>query len=209
MVFGASTVQGYWDSQGGWADRLKRYYDEIQLEDLSKDIPHVMNLGISGDGAKELLTRIESEIIARQNEKGICVLISIGTNSAAILNGSPVSSTEQFKDDLSRIIDIAGKYTDKILIVGLPTVDESRTDPIAWADMRFRNDRIQEFEKTAEVLASDKDLVFVGVNQEMQNRAGEGLQSHDGLHPNDTGHQLIFELIRPALDELLKVKGTV
>jgi lysophospholipase L1-like esterase len=29
------------------------------------------------------------------------------------------------------------------------------------------------------------------------------LHAHDGLHPNDAGHQLIFELVRPELDKLL------
>lgn len=201
-MFGASTVQGFWDSQGGWADRLKRYYDDIQLRDLSKDIPHVMNLGVSGDGSAELLKRIELETQARQNEKGIAVIISIGTNSSAILNGRPLSTKERFANELRQIVQAAKKYTDKIMVVGLPAVEEVKTTPIAWADMHFTNDRIIGYENQAKSAAEQEDVRFVGIHAAMS-ESNAVLQSHDGLHPNDAGHQLIFELVRPALDELL------
>ncbi|HET7528739.1 MAG TPA: GDSL-type esterase/lipase family protein [Candidatus Saccharimonadales bacterium] len=204
LVFGASTVQGYWDSQGGWADRLKRYYDQIQLKDLSKDVPHVMNLGISGDGSAELLERIDPEIAARQNDKGVAVVISIGTNSAAMLRGEPVTDPGNFQAELKRILLIAKKYTNKILLVGLPAVDESKTDPVAWFDMRFKNDRIKEFENHVKDLAYQEGIGFVAVHDIMQSKTDEIMQSHDGLHPNDAGHQFIFELVRPAVDKMLE-----
>jgi lysophospholipase L1-like esterase len=69
--------------------------------------------------------------------------------------------------------------------------------------MHYKNVRIAEFEDAAKQLAGQDGLPFVEVHSVMAARAGEGLQSHDGLHPNDAGHQLIFELVRPELDKLL------
>ncbi len=202
LVFGASTVQGFWDSQGGWADRLKRHYDEIQLKDLSKDIPHVMNLGISADGSSELLKRIGYECEARQNQKGLTVVISIGSNSAAIVNGQPVASVEQFKTEMAQIISVAMQYTDKVMLVGLPSVDESKTTPLAWADWHFKNDRIAEFESKVEELAGEHGIPFVPIHSTMFAK-GNSLNAADGLHPNDAGHELIFNLVQPKLDKLL------
>lgn len=203
LVFGASTVQGFWDSQGGWADRLKKYYDNLQLEDLSKDVPHVMNLGISGEGSAGLAKRIGAECDARQNKKGLAVVISTGGNNASIYNGQPVSTAEQFKNEIAQVIDTAKRYTDKIMLVGLPAVDETKTSPVAWVDMHFKNDRMAEFETALGEAAKEKGAQFVPVHALMLSKAGEKLQSGDGLHPNDGGHQLIFELVQPELDKLL------
>lgn len=210
LVFGASTVQGYWDSQGGWAERLRDYYDKRQLEafnrgDFTHEEPKVMNLGISGDGIVELLKRIGPESQARQNDKGVSFVISIGTNSAAIMNGKEVTTTKEFKNDLRKAIGIAKEYSNKIMLVGLPAVNEAKTNPIPWADMYFKNGRIGEFEAAALELAKEQGLLFVPVHEKFQNKveASERLQSHDGLHPNDAGHQLIFELVLPCLDGLL------
>jgi lysophospholipase L1-like esterase len=202
LVFGASTVQGFWDSQGGWADRLKKYYDEIQLKDLSQDIPHVMNLGISNDGSAKLLKRIGAECEARRNQKGLAIIISVGSNSAAILNGQPVASIEQYKDEMEKIVSTAKRYTDKIMLVGLPAVDEPKTTPVSWIDMHFKNDRIAEFEAAAGQLAGEQGIPFVPIHSAML-AEGTNLIAGDGLHPNDYGHQLISKLVQPELGKLL------
>jgi lysophospholipase L1-like esterase len=205
LVFGASSTQGYWDTLGGWADRLKNYYNAILMRDFSKDIPKVMNLGISDDTTTHILERLEPEAAARQNAKGLSFVIQVGSNNAAELNGKPRSTTAAYQADLEKIIIKARKYSDKILIVGFPAVDEARTNPIAWANMNFKNADISRYEDAAKKTAEKAEVPFVPVHGEFLKKAagGEDLHAHDGLHPNDAGHRLIFELVRPALDELL------
>jgi lysophospholipase L1-like esterase len=205
LVFGASSTQGYWDSQGGWADRLKHYYDELQMKDFSVELPHVMNLGVSGDTTKEILKRINDEIKARENEKGISVIIQVGSNNAAEIDGKTRSSTKDYQKELEELIKKAEEHTYKVLVVGLPAVDEAKTNPITWADMYFKNENIKMFEKAAGETAEAMEIAFVPIHGEFLKRMeeGESLQAHDGLHPNDEGHQMIFELVRPKLDELL------
>ncbi len=205
LVFGASTAQGYWDSQGGWADRLKHYYDNLQMQDFSVDRPAVMNLGVSGDTSEQVLKRIGSESRARQNEKGLAIIIQVGSNNAAEQNGQLRSTSEDYQNNLGAIIKGAEEHTRKVMVVGFPAVDEAKTNPIGWADLYYKNENIAQFEKAAKEICEKSEVPFVPIHQEFQKRASSGkvLQAHDGLHPNNEGHQLIFELVQPVLDGLL------
>lgn len=204
LIFGASTAQGYWDSQGGWADRLKHYYDNLQMQDFDKEQPKVMNLGISGDQTSNLLNRMENEAKARENEKGIAIVLTVGSNNAAIRDGKE-QSAEDYAADLSKLLPIAKSLTSQVLFVGFPSVNESKTTPVSWSNTHFKNDRIKLFEDTAKSACDEFGVPFVAVFQTMKDQADKGaeMQAHDGLHPNDSGHKLIFELVRPAVDELL------
>jgi lysophospholipase L1-like esterase len=205
LVFGASSAQGYWDSQGGWVDRLKFFYQNSQMRDFSKDIPKVMNLGVSDDTTAHILNRIGPEAKARENAKGVSFIIQAGSNNSAELDGQLRSSPEEYQADLTRLIETARQFSDKVLIVGFPAVDESRTCPLSWApNMYFKNKNIRLFEDAAANKCEDMDVPFIPVHEKFQN-SGEDLQAHDGLHPNDAGHQLIFELVRPELDKLLNI----
>lgn len=205
LVFGASSAQGYWDTKGGWADRLKLHYFGLQMRDFSKDIPKVMNLGISDDTTTHIINRIGHEAEARVNAKGLSFVFQIGSNNAATLAGRPRSTPEKYQTELKKIIDISKNYSNKALVVGFPAVDESRTNPLPWADMSFLNKDIVIYENAAKDLCEENEVDFVPIHGEFSSRIsmGENLWSHDGLHPNDSGHQLIFELVRPALDDLL------
>jgi lysophospholipase L1-like esterase len=204
LVFGASSAQGYWDSQGGWADRLKHYYDGLQMQDLSSDQPKVMNLGVSGDSTVEILKRIGPECKVRINDKGLAVIIQVGSNNAAEIGGHLRSSPEKYQADLESIVKKAEDFIYKILVVGFPAVKESKTNPIAWADIYYRNENIAAFEEAAAQVCDRLDVPFVPLHDHFLNSKDE-LNAHDGLHPNDAGHKLIFESVRPELDKLLSV----
>lgn len=36
LVFGDSITQGFWGTRGGWVDKLRQHYDELQLQDFSQ-----------------------------------------------------------------------------------------------------------------------------------------------------------------------------
>jgi acyl-CoA thioesterase I len=205
LVFGASSIQGFWDTQGGWADRLKKYYDEQQFKDFTVERPHVMNLGVSGDTTTELLSRIKSEAEARQNDKGISIVIQIGSNNAAEENGRTRSTPEEFQVEFRKMIEETLDMTDKVVVVGFQAVNESLTNPVTWRPIFFKNKNIKIFENVAAEVSRKMNVPFVPIHDEFLRSTANGHQllAHDGLHPNDEGHKLIFELVRPALDELL------
>jgi lysophospholipase L1-like esterase len=204
LFFGASTAQGYWDARGGWVDRLKQHYDGLQLADWSKEQPRVMNLGISDDTAALLLKRMENEARARFNPKGIAIVISIGTNNAAIREGKE-HTPEDYADELEEVLAIARSLTSKVLFVGFQGVDETKTNPLPWIDIRFKNARIKLFEDTAKEVCEGADIPFVPVIDRFNKQVAKGvnMHSHDGLHPGENGHKLIFDLVLPELDKLL------
>ncbi len=206
LVFGDSIAQGFWDTEGGWVDRLKRHYDQISLQDLhARSFTTVFNLGVSGDRITNLLKRVKFETQVRKwpNEPQIVVL-AIGTNDDALEQSVTTAGTSRFKNDLAEIIKELKPLVSKVVLVGNPACDESRTRPVFWTNLSYTNLQLQKTEKIVEIAAREFDLPFVPIFAEFQQKldAGQDLLE-DGLHPNNAGHQLIFDLVRPELDKLI------
>ena len=60
LVFGDSIVSGFFDTCGGWVDRLK--HDQMMKFIRDGAGVKVFDLGISGQTSKDLLARIEGEV---------------------------------------------------------------------------------------------------------------------------------------------------
>lgn len=203
LFFGASITQGMWDSQGGWVNRLRNYYDKKQLEDNEhNDEPTIFNLGVSGDTTKDLLQRFKHEAVARDRYGSAAFVFSIGTNNAAEGDGRIQSTPEEYVSDLQELVTQAKEISSKIMFVGLPPCDESRTTPCFWREVYYRNERIAALDDAAQAFCKQENIPFVSTRHLFTGREKELLE--DGLHPNDEGHKLIFELVRPQLDKLLQ-----
>jgi len=205
LVFGASITQGFWDTEGGWVNRLRRHYDALNIQDLQgRDEPYIFNLGISGDTTSDVLARFQAETKARvQPRKELAFIFSIGTNNAAIENGRLRSSFEEYRLGLEEIINQASKFSDKIMLVGIAPCDEKFTTPVFWRDIHYKNENLAEIDKVMQKVAAKKGLSFVTVFEEMRQQMKNKELFADGLHPNNAGHELIFQLVRPELDKLL------
>ncbi|MBX4197243.1 hypothetical protein KW801_01655, partial [Candidatus Saccharibacteria bacterium] len=75
--------------------------------------------------------------------------------------------------------------------------------PVAWSDIHFTNDRILQFEKVLHEVCSKNNIPHVATFEALKDKMDSTKLFTDGLHPNNEGHQLIFELIQPELDKLL------
>jgi len=205
LVFGASVTQGFYDTRGGWAIRLWEYYTK-RLLDGGRDIT-VFNLGISGDGSDRLVKRFENETVARNFPgENLTFVFSIGTNNSWTRNdGSTVSTPEDYAGDIRKLIKMARRHSPRLIFLGIAPCDEARAHPVPWnKNIFFTNERIKLFDQTLEKVCGNAGVKYLPIFDELKNRldAGENIYE-DGLHPNDAGHQLIFELVRPALDDLL------
>jgi len=205
LVFGASSAQGFWDSEGGWVDRLKKHYQKIQMADFAVDQPRIINLGISGDMAESILRRMDTEVQARHDQNGMAIIIQSGTNDSALENDQERSKPDSYAINLETIIQKAKGYTGRLIVVGFPEVDERLTNPVAWGPTYFKNERIKQYEDIAKEISGRLGVAFVPVFEKFKYMTDMGtvLTAHDGLHPNDSGHRLIFELVQPELDKLL------
>lgn len=205
LVFGASVTQGFYDTKGGWVGRLWEHYTKGLL-DGGPDIT-VFNLGISGDGSDRLVKRFENETNARKFPgEEFTFVFSIGTNNSWVRgDGSPVSEPEGYAADVRELVAMALKFSTRILFLGIGPCDESRAHPVPWnKDIFFTNDRLALFDEALRKVCGEEQVVYLPVFETLKRKldAGEDIYE-DGLHPNDAGHRLIFELVRPALDELI------
>ncbi len=209
LFFGDSIMQGFYDSQGGWAQRLINEYHAKSLDSLKqgKDTVECFNLGISGDTATGILERFDNEFGARQlYEDENLVVIAIGTNDAILRENRALMDVYQFQETLEKLLDKVKSVADKALLVGLPAVDQSMTDPWIYSttNKQWHNKRIDVFEDTIKQSAERMDMPFVPIYDRFKAELDNGRDLlSDGLHPNEAGHQLILELVKPELEKLL------
>ena|ERR1035437_8856757 len=106
LIFGDSITQGFWDTSGGWVNRLRNHYDEVQVQDLDKDIPTIFNLSIDGDTSQNILNRIKFETQARIWQENLpTVIVQIGINDSSAIGSAPSVEIEDYRTNLVAIID--------------------------------------------------------------------------------------------------------
>lgn len=201
LVFGASTTHGAWDSEGGgWVGRLNRFLMErVQRE--TDPYFTVYNLGINGDTSRGLLQRFEREAEVRfvKAERNV-VIFAIGINDAVRLDDREYQvPPEEFGLNIKSLVGVARKFG-KVILVGLTPVEETRTTPIPWGELRwyYRNEPLRAYNEMLKRIAADEALPFVDVLPAFTAGDYSGLMD-DGLHPNSKGHQKIFEIAKTQL----------
>lgn len=207
LVFGDSITQGFWDTEGGWVARLRKHYDVRQLEDIqNRDEPTIFNLGISGGTSRTIIERFDNETQARQNGEEIFIIISTGLNDSCREGSDMYRSTpEEYEQNMQELTTKAKAYSTKVLFVGLVAGDESKTTPVFWRDIYYTHERTKMFEEIMQKVAVANDIGFIPVFEKFKKRFenGEDLLA-DGLHPNNDGHELIFQLVLPELEKLVR-----
>lgn len=201
LVFGASITYGKWDLKGGWVQRLRSYIDEKSLSNPNFDYS-IYNLGVSGDTTENLLKRFEFETKQRLwEEKEIIIMFLIGTNDSQVVFSKNESrtSTQKFKDNIQKLIELSRKFSSKIIFIELPPVDEARVDPIPWyPKYSYKNEYIKSFNGIIKSVCLKNKIHFVEIfNQWMQ--INYKILLEDGVHPNSEGHENIYEAVKDFL----------
>lgn len=209
LVFGASTTYGAWDIEGGWVQRLRKSIDRRIIDSGYKHYYLVYNLGVSGDKSADILARFEKETKARlghHNEK-IIILFHLGINDC-IYNeklGGPEVSPEQFRENYTKLINLAKKYSSRIVIIGSMPVD-ARVDPIPWSLGRsYRNEDVREFNKIMKAVAQENNWDFIEIYERFMKQDYSSLLA-DGVHMTSEGHKKLFEIVRDFLIEKKIIK---
>ena len=202
-IFGNSIELGEYDTQsGGWVERLKIFmFQKINDFDKSKEID-VYNLGVSGEDTSSLLERLTRETKTRTKEaKDIILIFSIGINDSHFMESqnSLMTSPEEFKLNIEKIITQAKSITSKIIFIGLTPVDESKTTPIPWnVDKFFKNENAEKYNQIIKSVCKDKNTYFIEIFDDWIKTGYQELLK-DGLHPNSAGHKKIFETVKDFL----------
>lgn len=202
LVFGDSIAHGMWSVRGGWVQLLRSEFDSLTIRNSIERFPDIYNLGISADNSTNVLARMKREIEVRQRPE-LAIVVAIGTNDASDSNVHV--DLPEYRENLQRIIASTGKFTDKIMFVGLPSVDERLTNP--WFvdnSVVYINAALQAYEATLGEVCDSYHIPFVPIFEKFQTDQIKQNLLSDGLHPNDAGHELIANIVRPKLNTLLK-----
>lgn len=188
-LFGDSITWGAWDPEkGGWGTRLRSFFETNDYEVV------LYNCGVCNDTTSSLLKRLVVECSARRPD---IIVFSIGINDARYINtiGKPEITLDKFEQNYIALLELANKYTDKIVCLGLANIDESRTMPCSWDTEKFYSkENVQRYDARIREICQNNSTEYLPIIDLL----GAG-DLDDGLHPNSKGHEKMFERIKELL----------
>ncbi len=202
LVFGDSIGQGYYDVEGGWVDRLKRYYLEEEIKQKWEQSVNIFNLSISGDTSKEILSRFKRETIPRSWESHETIFIfAFGINDSITIDQRNKVPTPKFKSNLSQIINYAPKYSKKIIFLELTPVEEYKVTPMPWSPTEsYYEKEVEKYDKILKQVCKKNNVVYLELFKQTSKEEFKKYLD-DGVHPNSKGHKLILETVKNFLEE--------
>lgn len=203
LVFGDSITQGFWDTDGGWVQRIRTVYDKETIK-TGYDLPTIFNLGISGNSSGDIVERFEAETEARYQDEKLGLVFAVGVNDSRTKSGVNFSEPKEYKSNLEKLLAMARKYSDKIVFVGLTPCVEERSNPVSWGDTGYTNDRIRVFNQVLEDFCHDNALEFIDILTPFTEAGAKTELLPDSLHPNNEGHQLIADIVLPRLQSIFR-----
>lgn len=169
-IFGDSVTQAAY-VKVGWVQLFKQY-----LEDKYKDdFVNVFELGIGGNTTDDILKRFQCESSARNPDS---ILFAVG------INDTKFNSSEQFKNNLVKLIEQAKIFTQEITFIGLVLGDYKGEDP-------FTTEKATDYNRIVKEVSESNNCKFIQLRQILKPS-----DFMDDLHPNEQGHIKMFEVIK-------------
>ncbi len=206
FIFGDSITYGEWDQSGGWANRIRSYYDQLVLP-VPGDYIITYNLGIPSDTSDGLAQRLTQETRSRltpnPSVRNIQFIIAIGTNDSRWLIEEQRRGVEldQFTINLEKITAAAKLFSNDISFIGLlPCIEETvlkSAEKHQWVEI-YDNRALMQYDEAIRQHCLLSNLEFIDLYDAfiMHNHAS---LLNDGLHPNADGHAMISDLILTRL----------
>lgn len=209
FLIGASSVYGVGSEAGGFADMIKQtFHQKMYSENGVGDKYEVFNFGKSGAQIDFVLNTFLQQIKDYGRDGKIITIISAGGNNvkAKITPDNFVSTIEEYKQQMSELLDLAKKLSTHVITVGSGYYDESKTapkiSPFDGTKSYFFNKRKKEFEERLKKICKEKHITFVDIDID-ENTWKEKYLYKDGLHANNKGHKLIHDAIMTELEKLI------
>jgi lysophospholipase L1-like esterase len=158
----------------------------------------IINSGISGDEASDLIERIENDVYKYNPSK---VFILIGIND---LNHNV--DKEEILNNIQEIITgikINRKYT-KIYVESIYPINKDYMDEKGYGfNEELDNDDIIEFNKKIEELCNKNNITYIDVYDSLLDEEGNLNKeySKEGLHLNDVGYLKVSETLSEYIKE--------
>ena len=182
----------------------------------------VINAGVPGDTTEKARERFEKDVLDHHPD---LVVIQLGGNDAAmdVWKTPPVTqprvSEKRFEENLRWMIDKARAAGSKVLLM---TTNQFRWTPKLKTlygkspydpndPEGFTNASLRDYNKIVRALANEKNLPLTDVLQaydDYTSKTGKNPNTLllDGMHPNDSGHELVADLLLPEIFDTLALK---
>jgi lysophospholipase L1-like esterase len=198
LVYGDSIAFGYYDKEGGWTDRLKRYFADESAKDQPELDTLVYNLAISGDTTNEVLRRLKKETVPRSwEDRKTTFIFAIGINDTIIIDGKCATSENKFSNNLNEIITYSKKFSDDIIFVGPTLVGKS---PLQWSPTEiYKNKHIRKYNEILRRFSQTYNLPYLDMVKTFESISYKNLLI-DHLHPNTKGHEFIYNTVKHFLE---------
>lgn len=167
IAFGDSLVEGHGASSGR---------DFVSVLSQRLGVP-IVNAGRGGDTTATALSRLETDVLARDPR---IVIVLLGGND--ILRRVPAEATFT---NLGTIVERIRERGAAVVLVGLS---------VGWFTDPYGREYARLAERTSAAYVPD---VLDGI---LHNQA----RMADAIHPNDEGYRLMAERIEPVLEELIE-----
>ena len=92
------------------------------------------------------------------------------------------------------MLENARDVAEKIIVIGITPVIEKKTSPIG--NLYFNNKSIGEYNKALRNLCNLNKIVFIDLFKKWTKHEYEQLFTSDGIHPNENGHEDIFNEVK-------------
>lgn len=170
----------------------------------------IVNSGVSGNTTKNLLARIDSDVINQHPDLSI---VMAGTND--MLNSRKMISYKEYKQNLEQIIIRLKTEGSQVLLMSPPPVDSAylfeRHNKALYKEAP--NAIMDSVSRIVEQLAFDQEVLFLDLhamfqkmdlpkhNQDLYFRNAKNSGKRDGVHPTVLGYKLIGDRIYEFLRE--------
>ncbi len=208
LVFGDSIAAGTNVPTGGWVQLLNKYCFEKRVAENVEGCT-VYNLSVSGDTSRSLLKRIHNEIDARVwyssggKTEGIVVVVNVGVNDSAFVIKDKDNWVPQieFEANTRKIIGEAISLAERVFVLGITGVDDSKVSPIPWApELCYLTKYVRNYNDILRNISAEEGVIFIDVFSKLSGPKWNKTIS-DGVHPNDEGHELIYRIVHKYLKD--------
>jgi lysophospholipase L1-like esterase len=204
-------------------DAIKKVYACRVQEALTNEgiASWVTNSGIGGDTTEGARARLEHDVLAHNPD---LVVIQFGINDSAIdvhkdpPQKEPRISPKQYEANLRYLVDECLKKKAKVVLM--------TTNQMRWTDklkslygkppynpndpMSFNDTTLRGYNEIVRKVAREKNVSLVDIHvayDEYEKKTGKTVDSIllDGMHPGDFGHELVTEMLLPAIRKELNL----
>lgn len=176
-----------------------RGYPRILGEMLGAE---TINAGVGGNSTRDALRRLQKDVV---EQKPDVTVVFFGTNDMRIDNSRKHVPTNEYRDNLIRIIAVCRDVGSEIVLCTLPPID-----PVPYFTRHSQEDfdsagglgqLIDEYQIAARQVATENNVPLVDLQESL--KSTPNWLSKDGVHPTEVGNQIIADHIAKAVKQLL------